>query len=363
MVFLLSDLDPKVVALLLGLASASSFPIGAALGLAYPLGEKTLAVLLSFGAGALLFALTIELFAEQLEVLEEDEHRDLALGLCGLFAFIGAVLFVVLNSYIGDETTVEEEGPDGQSQMLSQRSQRVRIFSKEGPGHQALMGGGYGSASRAGFKKSGSQSQGMSQGTNSHSRNISRTTFEIDANRPSLVPMNSNDNERNEDSVLERLAGGKAGLSMWLGVMLDGIPESMVFGFQAMDGKFSIALVLGVFLSNFPEAVSAAAMMKAGGKSNWYVFWLWFSLVVTTGFGAYITVIIFAHDKSQGGEMSLTRKLASASTEGLAGGAMLAMVSSTMLPEAFHKGGQNTVSFMTVFGFLVAFLLKSYART
>jgi DNA recombination-dependent growth factor C len=40
---------------------------------------------------------------------------------------------------------------------------------------------------------------------------------------------------------------------------------------------------------------------------------------------------------------------------------MLAMVASTMLPEAFHKGGQTIVSIMTVLGFIVSFALKAFS--
>ena len=43
---------------------------------------------------------------------------------------------------------------------------------------------------------------------------------------------------------------------------------------------------------------------------------------------------------------------------GLAAGAMLAMTSSTMLPEAHHKGGVNIVSVTTVLGFVFSFFMK-----
>ena len=44
--------------------------------------------------------------------------------------------------------------------------------------------------------------------------------------------------------------------------------------------------------------------------------------------------------------------------EGLAGGAMLTMVASTMLPEAAHEGGPTVTGFATLLGFFAATAFK-----
>merc|ERR1712150_146329 len=125
-------------------------------------------------------------------------------------------------------------------------------------------------------------------------------------------------------------------------------------------GKFSVSLVFGVFVSNFPEAITAAAMMKEAGRSNAAILLMWSSLVVVTGVGATITTWIFSRETSH---ESLMMVIITHSSEGLAAGAMLAMVSSTMLPEAFHKGNQKIVSMMSVCGFLAAFMISAFTGT
>lgn len=120
-----TTLSPGVLALLLGLGSAASFPLGAILGMMYPLKKDILAILLSFGSGALLNALSIELFAAQYDHVQNSEYKDDALICICLFGVFGAVLFVVLNSYIGGS----EDISDGQS-IFSIRSNRTRIFDK-----------------------------------------------------------------------------------------------------------------------------------------------------------------------------------------------------------------------------------------
>jgi zinc transporter ZupT len=65
--------------------------------------------------------------------------------------------------------------------------------------------------------------------------------------------------------------------------------------------------------------------------------------MVMTGVGAMLGAIVLAN-ASQG---------LFATIEGLAAGAMLAMVAETMLPEAFHRGG-GVVGLSTLAGFLVA---------
>lgn len=304
---MVSDLQPWVVGLLLGVVSALSFPLGAALGLIRPLGENSLSILLSFGGGALIFALSIELFGEEFEDTKESPYREEALVCMTVLGVLGAVSFVMLNNCIGEPVEEEESGV-----VSVHRSTRVRIHVPD------------------------SSAQLLDQ---------ART-------RPDKMLSGSM-----RESMLARVAGGEAALSMWLGVMLDGIPESMVFGFQAIDGEWSPSLILGVFLSNFPEAVSAAAMMRTAGKSNLHIVLLWFSLVIVTGGGAILTVLIFQNGESD----SMEAVVASAATKGLAGGAMLAMVASTMLPEAFHKGGHTIVSIMTVLGFIASFALKCFS--
>ena len=146
-----------------------------------------------------------------------------------------------------------------------------------------------------------------------------------------------------------------APLAIWLGIFLDGIPESFVIGAGLLMllrgvsdlGSITFAqvipytLVAGLFLSNFPEALASSTTMRLQGWSKRRIFWLWTSLMVITavgaGFGFFLvesldpTWVVFA--------------------EGVAAGAMLTMIASAMIPEAVHLGNANAVGLSTLAGF------------
>ena len=154
-----------------------------------------------------------------------------------------------------------------------------------------------------------------------------------------------------------------APLAVWLGILLDGIPESLVIGFGfltmlsarltstgsvAIGEVIPFTLVAGLFLSNFPEALSSSANMRQQGWSNSTIFNLWFSLMVITALGAGLGYVV--------GETLPHAWLVFA--EGLAAGAMLTMIASTMIPEAVHLGNPSAVGLGTLAGFLSAIAFK-----
>jgi len=141
-----------------------------------------------------------------------------------------------------------------------------------------------------------------------------------------------------------------APIAIWLGILLDGIPESFVIGASvAKDGAVSISLIAGLFLANFPESLSSSVGMRQQGMPFGKVFLMWTSLMLLTGAGAALGSIFF-----QGVPHHVH-----ALVEGVAAGAMLTMIAQTMLPEAFIKGGTIT-GFSTLLGFLSAILFKSF---
>jgi CRP-like cAMP-binding protein len=137
--------------------------------------------------------------------------------------------------------------------------------------------------------------------------------------------------------------GSNVALAIWLGIALDGIPESLIIG-GTMDGtSVSLALIGGLFLANFPESMSSAVVMKKQGSSSVLIIGMWCSLMIMTAVGAaYGNVFIADAPHHLHGLL-----------EGMAAGAMLAMIAQTMLPEAYDHGGWLT-GFMTVTGFLAA---------
>lgn len=141
---------------------------------------------------------------------------------------------------------------------------------------------------------------------------------------------------------------GTAAMAIWLGIMLDGIPESAVIGASMLHTTVSWALIAGLFLSNLPEAMSSAVGMRQQKASVSKIMWMWISLMLLTGLGALLGNIFFA-----GASHS-----AFAVFEGIAAGAMLVMIAETMLPEAYEQGGA-VVGIATLVGFLACLFIKS----
>ena len=151
-------------------------------------------------------------------------------------------------------------------------------------------------------------------------------------------------------------------LAVWLGILLDGIPESLVIGaglYMVLLGHATTedlrfvhvipyTLVAGLFLSNFPEALSSSANMLAQGWTRRRVFLMWFALMVTTAIGAGFGCLL-------AGVLSETWLVFA---EGVAAGAMLTMIAAAMIAEAAAHGRPSVVGLSTLAGFLAAVMFK-----
>lgn len=139
-------------------------------------------------------------------------------------------------------------------------------------------------------------------------------------------------------------------LAIWLGIFLDGIPESLMIGSHMTNGHtLSMSLLAGLFLSNYPEALSSSASMREQGIPFKQILMAWTLLMVLTGLGAAVGSTVLA------GQSPATFALIG----GLAAGAMLTVIAETMLPEAYVKGG-SIIGFVTLLGFLAAVSFKAF---
>ena len=139
-----------------------------------------------------------------------------------------------------------------------------------------------------------------------------------------------------------------APLAIWLGILLDGVPESLVIGASLLYHDISLALVAGLFLSNYPEALFSSIGMRQQGMTYLRIGIMWTSIMLFTGIGAALGNLFFVD----------AHPFAISIVEGIAAGAMLTMIAQTMLPEAYFKGG-SSIGFATLLGFLAALFFKS----
>jgi zinc transporter, ZIP family len=141
-----------------------------------------------------------------------------------------------------------------------------------------------------------------------------------------------------------RDGGGAAGAPLALGALLDGIPEQAVLGIGlAAGGGISISLLVAIFVSNLPEAIGSAADMRSAGRPRRGVLLMW----------AVVTVVCTLATL---GGFTLADVVGSswqAGIQGFAAGALLVMLTTSMIPEATDKA-REVAGLVTVLGFAVA---------
>lgn len=139
-----------------------------------------------------------------------------------------------------------------------------------------------------------------------------------------------------------------AGVAIAVGALLDGIPESIAIGVSLLGGgRVGWAMVAAVFLSNIPESLSSASGMRKSGYSKRFIMIMWAAVVALSGLSALGGYVFLQHACGNwvGG------------IQAFAAGAILTMLASTMMPEAFTEGGA-IVGVLSSLGFLAAFILS-----
>jgi ZIP family zinc transporter len=141
-------------------------------------------------------------------------------------------------------------------------------------------------------------------------------------------------------------SGGEAGpLGIVLGAVVDGIPESVIFGIQIGTGlPISIAFLAAVIVSNIPQALAPSADLKADGWSIWRMTAMWGTVVLACGVAAAAGYFVATTLDAEG---------IGAVAAAIAAGGLLAMLTDSLVPFAYQKGGIGA-GFATVVGFVAA---------
>ena len=152
------------------------------------------------------------------------------------------------------------------------------------------------------------------------------------------------------DSILERRSAGNegSGVAIALGALLDGIPESVVLGIGlSVGGSISVGFLIAVLVSNFPESLSSTADLRGSHSAAW-IYRLWGGIALVSGLAAALGYGLAQSMSSLDGR----------DVQALAGGAVLTMLASSMMPEAFREGGRP-IALLTALGFAVAAILTT----
>ena len=147
------------------------------------------------------------------------------------------------------------------------------------------------------------------------------------------------------------VAGGGArngvGWALLAAVTLDGVPENLALGVSLVDDA-SLALLVAIFFSNLPESLVGAVAMRREGRQVKTVTGTWIACAVL------LAVAVVAG-------RALAEPLSDevlAVALGFAGGAVLASLADTLMPEAFEQGRPFN-AFATAAGFFLSFILAA----
>jgi ZIP family zinc transporter len=135
-----------------------------------------------------------------------------------------------------------------------------------------------------------------------------------------------------------------SGTGILLGSLLDGVPESLVLGISLVHSpQVSLAFIFAVAISNIPQGLGGTTGMLAAGWPRSRITGLWLMVcglsVVAAALGYWLAQLF-------GGSTG-------AIIDAFAAGALLVMLTDSMIPESFEHGGREA-GLLLVLGFSVA---------
>lgn len=136
------------------------------------------------------------------------------------------------------------------------------------------------------------------------------------------------------DAIVEKRFGEQAGaLGIVLGAIIDGVPESVIFGIQiATATAISPAFLTAVMISNIPQAIAPSADLAESGWKWAKVAGMWLAVVVIAGIaGALAYVVGTMVPSDTGARISL-----------FAAGGLLAMLTTSLILFSSERGSLVT---------------------
>jgi zinc transporter, ZIP family len=150
-----------------------------------------------------------------------------------------------------------------------------------------------------------------------------------------------------EREVVAKGARSGVGWALLAAVTLDGVPENLALGVSLVEGA-SVSLLVAIFASNLPEALVGAVAMRDEERSPRTVLGTWLACA------ALLAIAVVLGNRLAGGLDDSVLAVAL----GFAGGAVLASLADTLMPEAFEHG-RPLNAFATAGGFFLSFVLAA----
>ena len=139
-------------------------------------------------------------------------------------------------------------------------------------------------------------------------------------------------------------AGGALGIVV--GSVVDGVPDSLIFGIQiGIGATISPTFLAAVFVSNIPQAIAPSADLAGRGWGPARLGRLWVMVVLGCGVAAGLGYLLTTATSDAYGERAAA----------LAAGGLLAMLTNSLIPFAYERGKQ-LAGVATVVGFCLTLL-------
>jgi zinc transporter, ZIP family len=142
-------------------------------------------------------------------------------------------------------------------------------------------------------------------------------------------------------------SGGTGGaMGIVVGSVVDGVPESAIFGIQIGTGAtISASFLAAVFVSNIPQAIAPSADLAASGWGPRKLGTLWLGVVLACGVAAALGYLATVELAEAYGDRAAA----------LAAGGLLAMLTNSLMPFAYERG-KEWAGAATVVGFCLTLL-------
>ena len=136
-------------------------------------------------------------------------------------------------------------------------------------------------------------------------------------------------------------AGVGGAMGIVVGSVVDGVPESVIFGIQIGTGStISAGFLVAVLVSNIPQAIAPSADLAASGWGPRRLGTLWLLVVLACGVAAALGFLATDVTSQAYGDRAAA----------LAAGGLLAMLTNSLMPFAYERG-TDLAGVATVVGF------------